>query len=107
MRLSNNADNGSVHSHFGDYVNPTMLLEELGVRQIINAHGTLTVLGGSILDDEVLDSIREASKVYLDVPRLHEKAGKYIANLIHAEAAYVTAGGGAALALSVAPCMTR
>jgi L-seryl-tRNA(Ser) seleniumtransferase len=83
------------------------ILEELGVHGLVNACGTLTVLGGTTLDDEILGAIREAGKVFLDVPELHVKAGNYVARLLGAEDAYVTSGGAAGIALSVGACMTR
>ncbi len=83
-----------------------MLLNDLGVIPIINAHGTLTVLGGSVLDDEIVDAMKEASEVYLDMPDLQIKAGRFISQIIGCEDALVTSGGGAGLALSVAACMT-
>jgi uncharacterized pyridoxal phosphate-dependent enzyme len=83
------------------------ILDELGVHRLINACGTLTVLGGTTLDDEILGAIREASKVFLDVPELHVRAGDYIARMLGAEDAYVTSGGAAGIALSVAACITR
>jgi len=82
------------------------MLEELGVRPVINAAGTVTVLGGCQVDDEVLDAMREAAKVYVDMNELHAKAGEFIARLTGAEAAYVTNGAAAGLVLSVAACMT-
>jgi uncharacterized pyridoxal phosphate-dependent enzyme len=83
------------------------MLEELGIKGVINATGCLTVLGGSVLDDEVVDAIREASKVYLDMPRLHEKVGAFVAGLTGAEDAYVTCGGAAGLALVAGACITK
>jgi len=83
------------------------ILEELGIHGLVNACGTLTVLGGTTLDDEILGAIREAGKVFLDVPELHTKAGSYIARLLGAEDAYVTSGGAAGIALSVAACITK
>lgn len=88
-------------------MNSELMLEKLGVRGVINATGTLTVLGGSVLDKEVLDAMAEAAQVYIDMPELHDKAGSYVARLTGARAAYLTSGGAAALALSVAACMTR
>ncbi len=83
------------------------MLEELGVRRVVNATGVLTVLGGSVPDDEVLSAIREASKIYLDVPELQHKAGEYLSKLLGVEAAFVTSGAAAGLVLSMAACMTR
>jgi len=83
------------------------LLEELGIKRIVNATGVLTVLGGSVPDEEVLSAIHEASKVYVDMPELQRKAGEYIANLLGVEAAFVTSGAAAGLVLSMAACMTR
>ncbi|MEM2614601.1 MAG: aminotransferase class V-fold PLP-dependent enzyme [Nitrososphaerota archaeon] len=83
------------------------LIEELGLKPIINASGNLTILGGTTLEDEVLEAMKEASKVYLDMNELHIKAGQYIAKLIGVEDAYITCGAGAGIALSVAACIIR
>ncbi|MEM1518033.1 MAG: aminotransferase class V-fold PLP-dependent enzyme [Nitrososphaerota archaeon] len=83
------------------------LIEELGLKPIINASGNLTILGGTTLEDEVLEAMREASKVYLDMNELHIKAGQYIAKLIGVEDAYITSGAGAGIVLSVAACIVR
>jgi L-seryl-tRNA(Ser) seleniumtransferase len=83
------------------------LLRELGVKPIINASGTLTLLGGTTLADEVSEAWAEASKVYLDMNELHVKAGEFISKLTGAESAYITAGTAASLVISIAACMTR
>jgi len=83
------------------------MLEELGVRRVVNATGVLTVLGGSVIDDEVFRAMEEVSKIYVDVPELQEKAGEYLSKLIGVEAAFVTAGAAAGLVLSMAACMTH
>jgi L-seryl-tRNA(Ser) seleniumtransferase len=84
-----------------------MILEELGLEHAINAIGNITVLGGNILADEVLEAMREAGKIYVDVPEAQIRAGALIASLTDAEAAYITAGSAAALALSAAACITK
>lgn len=84
-----------------------VMLEELGVKPIINANGTLTVLGGSTIPDEVFEAMREASKVYLDMPQLHAKAGEFIAKLLKVESAYVVNGAAAGLVLSAAACISQ
>ena len=83
------------------------MLEELRVKPVINACGTVTVLGGCLVDDEVLEGIREAAKVYVDMTELHMQAGAYVAKLTGAEAAYISGGAAAGLVLSIAACMTR
>jgi uncharacterized pyridoxal phosphate-dependent enzyme len=83
------------------------IIEELGLKPIINAAGNLTVLGGTTLDKEIVDAMIEASKVYLDMNELHIKAGQYIAKLLGVEDAYITSGAGAGMALAVAACMVR
>ena len=82
------------------------MLEELGVRRVINATGVLTVLGGSVIDDEVLAAMEEVAKVYVDVPELQVKAGEFLSKLLGVEAAFVTSGAAAGLVLSMAACMT-
>ena len=83
------------------------LLRELGVKPIINASGTLTILGGTTLADEVSEAWAEASRVYLNMNELHAKAGEFISKLTGAESAYITAGTAAGLVISIAACMTR
>jgi len=83
------------------------VLRELGVKPIINACGTLTILGGTTLADEISEAWAEASRVYLDMNELHTKAGEFISKLTGAESAYITAGTAASLVISIAACMTR
>src|SRR5437016_3360037 len=58
------------------------LYRQLGMRQVINAEGTKTVLGGSLMLPEVIEAMREAAAWYVDLPELHRRAGKRIAELI-------------------------
>ena len=83
------------------------ILEKLGIRPIINAWGTVTKLGGSLLDHDIIDTITEASQVYVDMEELHVKAGKYVAILLGAEDAYITSGAGAGLVLAIASCISN
>ncbi|MEM3693144.1 MAG: aminotransferase class V-fold PLP-dependent enzyme [Candidatus Bathyarchaeia archaeon] len=79
--------------------------EKLGVRKVINAAGTLTMLGGSLMPPEVLEAMNEAAKAFVLMDELHEKAGKVIAEITGAEAGYVTAGAAAGLVLATAACI--
>jgi len=82
------------------------IYEELGVRPVINATGgNMTFLGGSILSPEVNEAMREANRYYVDMKELLDRTGQIIAELLGAEAAYVTSGCCAALALGTAACI--
>jgi len=83
----------------------TMLLEELGVKKVVNAWGTITLLGGTTMSDGVVDAMREASKVYVDIKDLHKKAGDHIAKMLGVEAACIVSGATAGLILSTAACI--
>ena len=82
------------------------LLDQIGIRSVVNASGTVTVLGGCLVHDEVLNAMREAAKIFVDMNTLHERVGLFVANLVGAEAAYVTSGAAAGLVLSVGACMS-
>lgn len=78
----------------------------LGVRPIINAIGTFTRLGGSLMPPEVVQAMQEAAGQFVCMEELQHAAGQAIAQLTGAEAAYVTSGAQAALVLSIAACLT-
>lgn len=78
---------------------------DLGVRPVINGWGTVTVMGGSTMPQEVADAMAEASKHHVPIAELEEAAGKYIANLLGVEAAFVCCGAAAGMALAAAACM--
>ena len=80
--------------------------ERLGVRPIINAAGNGTVYGGSIMRPEVLEAMQEASRNFVRLPELLDKAGRRVADLAGVEAAYITAGAAAGITIGVAACMT-
>jgi len=80
--------------------------EELGARPVINATGGhLTLLGGSILSSKVRQAMQQANRYYVDMKELLDRTGQIVAELLGAEAAYVTPGCCAALALGTAACM--
>jgi L-seryl-tRNA(Ser) seleniumtransferase len=78
----------------------------LGVRPVINAQGNRTVLGGSTPGPEVKAAMDQADGSYVKMQDLLDRSGEAIADLLDVEAAYVTSGCSAALALSAAACMT-
>ncbi len=82
------------------------IYDELGVKKYINAYGTVTKYGGSLMSSVVLDSMREAAQHYVELVELQRQAGKRLAELLGVEAAYVTSGASAGIVLSVAACIT-
>lgn len=72
----------------------------------INARGTYTDLGGSSLSPRVWAAMHEANRHFAEMPELLDATGESIARLMQTEAARVTPGASAAIALGVAGCMT-
>jgi L-seryl-tRNA(Ser) seleniumtransferase len=73
--------------------------DRLGVHPIINANGTQTTLGGSIMEPEAAQAMAEASRTMVVIEELNERAGEIIAEHTGAEAGLVTAGAAAGLLL--------
>lgn len=82
------------------------IYEDLGVRQVINAMGSVTLLGGSMLAPKVLAAMEEANESFVDMAELLERSGRAIAEILGAEAALVTSGCFAALVQGAAAIMT-
>lgn len=81
--------------------------EALGVRRVINATGTVTFLGGSLMPPEVVAAWVEASKHFVNLYELQDKVGERIAKLIGVEAALVTTGAAGAILLGTAAVVTQ
>ncbi|MBT3602594.1 MAG: aminotransferase class V-fold PLP-dependent enzyme [Candidatus Latescibacteria bacterium] len=82
------------------------VFELLGVRTIINAAGPVTRLSGAVMDDEVVNAMRDAGQYSVDITELQAVAGQMIAEVTGAEAGYVTSGAAAGLMLATAACVT-
>jgi uncharacterized pyridoxal phosphate-dependent enzyme len=79
--------------------------KDLDIRPFINASGTITTLGGSLMSDEVLDAMREAAGSFIDLNRLNVEAGAYLARRIGVEGAFVSCGAASGVQLSAAACL--
>jgi D-glucosaminate-6-phosphate ammonia-lyase len=82
------------------------IFKELGLRTFVNAAGTYTAMTASLMDDEVMEVINEASKEFVMLDEVQDKVGERIAQMTHAEAATVTAGAFSALTLGTAGVLT-
>ncbi len=76
------------------------IYQRLGVRTYINAYGTITTLGGTLMLPEVKRAMEEASQHFVQIHDLQAKVGQRLAELTGAEAAIVTAGASASLCLA-------
>ena len=82
------------------------IYEKLGVRKVINAQGTLTTIGGSLMPPEAYEAMAEAARSFVFLNELHQKAGEYMAGLLGVEAAYVSSGAAGGMLLAAAACLT-
>ncbi|MCC7262134.1 MAG: aminotransferase class V-fold PLP-dependent enzyme [Candidatus Latescibacteria bacterium] len=78
----------------------------LGVRTFINARGTITTMGGSIMPPQVVQAMAEASRHFVALEDLAEKAGARIAQLTGAPAAHICSGAAGGMMLAAAACLT-
>ena len=78
---------------------------KLGVTKIINAAGTYTALTASVMPPQVQAAVALSAKHPVRLHDLQTKAGEYLAQRLHCEAAMVTAGASSALTLGTAACI--
>ena len=81
------------------------IYKELGAKPVINATGSVTMLGGSTPIPEVRDAMAQADGAYIPLMELQEAAGAAIARMVNVPAAYITSGAGSALMLATAAAM--
>jgi L-seryl-tRNA(Ser) seleniumtransferase len=83
------------------------VFDVLGVKHVINATGTVTFLGGSLMPPDVVAAWAEAARHFVNILDLHDRVGARIAKLAGVEAALVTTGAAGALLLGTAAAVTR
>ncbi len=91
---------------FGQSGNP---YQELGVATVINAEGTMTMLGGSLGRPEVEAVMAQAARHFVGIPALEAAAGKRIAEMLKLPAGYsalVTSGAAGAIQSGLAGILT-
>src|SRR6185437_15602139 len=82
---------------------------ELGVTPIINAAGTYTTMGGSLMAPEVMEAMRLGNENFVSIDDLEVAAGKKMAELCRMPEGYtglVTGGAAAALLVGYAAILT-
>ena len=81
------------------------IYKQLGAKPVINATGSVTMLGGSTPIPEVREAMAQADGAYIPLMELQEAAGNAIARMVNVPAAYITSGAGSALMLATAAAM--
>jgi len=77
-----------------------------GVKPVINAGGTHTTHGGSMMRPEVREAMSLASESFVDLVELKRATGKYVAEITGAEAGLICSGAAGGLVLASAAVMT-
>jgi len=92
-------------SHAATGTDQDNLFTRIGVRPILNARGTYTIITGSRSLPQVKQAMLEASNYFVHLDELMPAVGAQIAKLTGAEAALVTTGCEAAIALATVACI--
>ena len=82
------------------------IYDELGVRPVINALGTATILGGNTPSPSVRALMDRSEEYYVAMDELMDAVGERIAAMLGVDAALVTSGAAAALTVAAAGCVT-
>jgi uncharacterized pyridoxal phosphate-dependent enzyme len=78
---------------------------DLGLRPIINASGTYTHLGGSLMPKEVVDAMVKAGEHYVVMMDLYKAVGDRIAKITGNDGALVTTGAAGAIFVGTCACI--
>ena len=82
------------------------IYDEIGIPRIINASGSMTYLGGSLMAPQVRQAMDQAAQSFVPIDQLMAWAGAEIARHTGAEAGLVTTGTAGGLLLAGAACLT-
>ncbi|NND31502.1 MAG: aminotransferase class V-fold PLP-dependent enzyme [Saprospiraceae bacterium] len=83
------------------------IYESIGVRSLINARGTVTIVGATRMLPEVQEAMDAATRHYVQLDELMEGVGQKLAQLTGAEWGCVTSGASAAITLATIGSITR
>jgi len=81
------------------------IYKEMGAKPVVNATGSVTLLGGSTPVAEVKAAMDAADSAFIPLIELEQVAGDRIAEMLGVPAAYITSGAGSALTLMTAAFM--
>lgn len=83
------------------------IYQQLGLKQVINACGKMTILGVSSVALEVMQATARAASSFVEIDQLVDKTGELVSRFTGAEDSYVTSCASAGIAIAVAAAITR
>lgn len=83
------------------------ILEQYGLKRVINASGRMSILGVSAPTDTVMEAMKQGGQQYVEIADLTNKAGDHIARVLGSESAVVVNSASSGIALSVAAMVTQ
>ena len=81
------------------------LYDRLGVAKVINAQARASKIGGSLMHEDVLRAMNEASGAFVDIAELLRKSGEHLAHLIGVPAVLIVNSAAAGLTVTTAACV--
>jgi len=82
------------------------VLQELGLRRVVNARGPMTISGAAAMPREVIEAMADVAGSFVLIDELRERVNATVARVTGAESALVTSGAAAGIVAAVAACMT-
>jgi L-seryl-tRNA(Ser) seleniumtransferase len=82
------------------------ILDTLGLTPVINASGTMTVIGASRVVPEAVEAVRAILTEFVDIGDMQRRASQSIRAATGAEAGLITSSSASAITLGVAGAMT-
>ncbi|AIR59434.1 selenocysteine synthase [Cedecea neteri] len=83
------------------------IYQQLGLKQVINACGKMTILGVSSVSPDVMQATAKAASAFVEIDRLVDRTGELISRYTGAEDSYATSCASAGIAIAVAAAITR
>lgn len=81
------------------------IYDDLGVPRVINAAGTKTRIGGSLIRPAAMEAMARAAEDFARISDLQARASELIQDVTGAEAGYIASGAAACMTLGVAACI--
>lgn len=83
------------------------IFNKYNVKQVINASGKMTILGGSRVNKDICNYMNIGASHFFEIKDLLDKTGEYISNLLDVESTYIVNSASGGIAQSVAACIAK